>query len=69
MKTQMKKHNKLLASVIATTLAAAVGVPTTSWAQSAEATLRGKAAPSAKITAKNVANGSSRTTTASADGS
>ena len=44
MKTQMKKHNKLLASVIATTLAAAVGVPTTSWAQSAEATLRGKAA-------------------------
>ena len=62
------KHNKILASVIASTLAAAVGAPTAVWAQSAEATLRGKAAPSAKVTAKNVATGSVRSTTAAADG-
>ena len=62
------KQNKILASMIATTLAAAVGAPTATWAQSAEATLRGKAAPNAKVTAKNVANGAVRSTTASGDG-
>jgi outer membrane receptor protein involved in Fe transport len=62
------KQNKILASVIATTLAAAVGAPTASWAQSADATLRGKAPANARVTARNLATGSSRSTQASADG-
>jgi outer membrane receptor protein involved in Fe transport len=62
------KQNKLLASVIASTLAAAVAAPTASWAQSADATLRGKAPDNARVTARNVATGASRSTQAAADG-
>ena len=56
-------------SLIATAVAAALAGPTITWAQSADATLRGRAAPNAEITAKNVATGAMRRTKAGADGS
>lgn len=62
------RRNRILASVIATTLASSLGAPTVVWAQSAEATLRGKAAANAEVTAKNIATGAVRHTKAGADG-
>jgi outer membrane receptor protein involved in Fe transport len=53
---------------VAAAMAATLAAPTPVWAQSAEATLRGHAPPSATITARNVATGAVRETTASADG-
>ena len=43
--------------------------PSTGWAQSADATLRGKAPPEMQITAKNVATGALRHTNSATDGS
>ena len=60
-------RNKLLASLVAA--ASAASVPTMLWAQTADATLRGKAAPEMQITAKNVATGAIRHTNSAADGS
>jgi outer membrane receptor protein involved in Fe transport len=59
----------LLATAIASTLAATVAVPTVSWAQTAEATLRGKAPADSEVTARNVTTGATRRTKAGADGS
>ncbi len=69
MKAPLQLKKKLLASVIATTVVAIGAAPTTAWSQSAYATLRGKAPASAQVTAFNPATGTTRRTTASADGS
>ncbi|HEY2684002.1 MAG TPA: TonB-dependent receptor [Steroidobacteraceae bacterium] len=59
----------LLAAAIATALTTAVTAPRTSIAQSADATLKGRASAGAEVTARNVATGVTRRTTAGADGS
>lgn len=59
---------KLQRTIIATAIASILSAPTVSWAQTADATLRGKAASNAEITAKNVATGATRHTKAGADG-
>jgi outer membrane receptor protein involved in Fe transport len=69
MKAPLQLKKKLLASVIATTVVAIGAAPTTAWSQSAYATLRGKAPANAQVTAFNPATGTTRRTTASADGS
>lgn len=69
MKAPLQLKKKLLASVIATSVVAIGAAPTTAWTQSAYATLRGKAAPGATVTAFNPATGTTRRTTASGDGS
>src|ERR1700761_5510787 len=56
-------------AAIAATLAIAVVSPRTAWAQAAEATLRGKAAPNSEITVRNKATGLTRRTQSGADGS
>jgi outer membrane receptor protein involved in Fe transport len=69
MKTRHIYKKTLLAAAIATALAAGTGVPRVSWAQTADATLRGKAAANADVVAKNVATGATRRTKAAEDGS
>ncbi len=70
MKTSLHFKKKLLASLItASVVALAVGTPSMSIAASADATLRGHAAPSAVVTAKEIATGAVRRTKASSDGS
>ena len=59
----------LLARLIAATVTATAALPMVSYAQSADANLRGMAAPSSTVTAKNVATGYTRVTKAGADGS
>lgn len=61
-------HNKILATVIATTLAGAVGLPAAR-AQSVDATLQGAAPANKTITVRNKDTGLTRTTKASATGS
>jgi outer membrane receptor protein involved in Fe transport len=69
MRTHTPLRKKLLASLIrAAVVTAAIG-PAISWAQSADAGLRGKAPASAQVTAKNVATGLTRHTISAADGS
>ncbi len=64
----LRRH--LLACLIGGALAAgAVALPATSWAQSANARVRGTAPPDTEITAFNVATGVTRHTRSSADGS
>jgi len=48
---------------------ASVTVPGVVWAQTSEASLRGQAPPNATVTARNLATGAVRRTTAAADGS
>jgi outer membrane receptor protein involved in Fe transport len=55
--------------LIGAAIAAVLAAPTVSWAQSAEATLRGHAPANVDVTAKNVATGATRRTRAGADGS
>jgi len=62
-------RKKLLASLIRATIVSSLVVPAYVFAQSSDATLRGKAAPSMQITAKNVATGLRRTTNSAGDGS
>ena len=70
MKRSSRRQRTLVASFVASTLAAAAACgPTVVWAQTAEANLRGHASPGATITATNIATGASRRTTAGADGS
>src|ERR1700743_1233077 len=59
----------LLAAAIGTALATGAGMPTAVWAQTADATLRGKAAANTEVVARNVATGVTRRTKAGADGS
>jgi outer membrane receptor for ferrienterochelin and colicin len=68
MKASMHFKKKLLVSVIAAAVATAI-VPTAVMAQSANATLRGKATPGANVTVFNSSTGLTRHATASADGS
>jgi len=56
-------------SLIGAAIASILATPTVTWAQSADATLRGNAPASADVTAKNVATGVTRRTKAGADGS
>lgn len=69
----MNKHlpsrKKLLASLITAGFASAAMLPTISWAQTANATLQGKAPAGVQITARNVATGAVRVTTSSGNGS
>src|SRR5258706_13493504 len=60
---------RLLASLITVAVAGTALAPGISWAQTADATLRGKAAPDMQITAKNMATGVVRHTNSAADGS
>src|SRR3984957_5201449 len=59
----------LLAAAIGAALATGAGMPTTVWAQTADATLRGRAAANTEVVAKNIATGVTRRTKAGADGS
>ncbi len=63
-----KLVRSLLATSIAAALASGVSVPTRSWAQSAEATLRGKTTADTEVTAKNVETGAVRRTKSGSDG-
>ena len=56
-------------SLIGAAVAAALAIPGVTWAQSAEATLRGNAPANVDVTAKNVATGATRRTRSGADGS
>ena len=55
-------------SLIGAAVAAVLAAPSVTWAQSADATLRGKAPATADVTAKNVATGAVRRTKSSTDG-
>lgn len=68
MKASMHLKKKLLVSVIAAAVATAIA-PTMVMAQSANATLRGKATPGANVTVFNPQTGLTRHATAGADGS
>lgn len=69
MSKRLSTRKKLLASLITATIATAAFGPTIAWAQSADATLRGKAPANSEITAKDVSTGATRRTKAAADGS
>ena len=69
MNTRLVHRKTLLAAAIAAALATGAGLPSVGWAQSAEATLRGKAAANADVVARNVATGVTRRTKAADDGS
>ncbi|MEP7187194.1 MAG: TonB-dependent receptor [Rhodanobacter sp.] len=65
--TKFKK--KLLASLITASVMTLATAPSASWAQSAYATLRGKAPPNTQVTAFNPLTGSTRHAQSAADGS
>jgi outer membrane receptor protein involved in Fe transport len=69
MKNGLSYKKTLLAAAIAATLATGAGMPKVGWAQTADATLRGKAAANTEVIAKNIATGVTRRTKATADGS
>src|SRR5438105_11349601 len=68
MKKQAQGHRSRIASFVASALASAAAGPSVTWAQTADATLIGKTAPNAEVTARNVATGATRHTKASAEG-
>src|SRR4051812_1869568 len=55
--------------LLLTLLPVLAGLPRTGWSQAVEAALRGQAAPSSQVTARNTATGLTRRTQAAADGS
>ncbi|HET7063500.1 MAG TPA: TonB-dependent receptor [Rudaea sp.] len=69
MKKQYRLRKRLLTSLISAAVATSAAGPTISWAQTADATLRGKAAANSEVTAKNIATGAVRRTKAADDGS
>src|ERR1700676_1438765 len=69
MKTRLSYKKTLLAAAIAAALATGAGVPSVSWAQTADATLRGNTAANAEVVARNIATGVTRRTKAAEDGS
>jgi outer membrane receptor protein involved in Fe transport len=69
MKTRPNYRKIIFAAAIAATLAGSAGMPRMSWAQTADATLRGKTAANAEVVARNVATGVTRRTKAAEDGS
>ncbi len=68
MKKRMRNRKQLYGPLIAGGLAATLAVPNVSWSQSVDATLQGKAAANAEVTARNVATGITRHTKADAGG-
>lgn len=68
MKAVSQYKKLMLARLIAVSITATAALPTISFAQSSDATLRGTAAANTTVTAKNVATGYSRVTTSGADG-
>src|SRR5580692_1853539 len=58
----------LVAAAIGAALATGAAMPTAVWAQTAEATLRGKAAADSEVVARNVATGATRRTKTGPDG-
>jgi hypothetical protein len=69
MKRRLDSRKLFCRSLIATAVATALAGPTITWAQTADASLRGKAPADSEITAKNVATGAVRHTKAGASGS
>ena len=69
MRIRNSYQKTLLAAAIAATLATGAGMPTCVHAQTADATLRGKAPAGTDVVAKNLATGVTRRTKAAADGS
>ncbi len=69
MKKQYRLRKRLLTSLISAAVATSAAGPTILWAQTADATLRGKAAANSEVTAKNTATGAVRRTKAADDGS
>jgi outer membrane receptor protein involved in Fe transport len=69
MENRLRFRKNLLAGLIATSIMAVAAAPTISWAQTANATLRGKGPANAQVTARNVATGAIRRTQTGADGS
>ena len=69
MKTSTHFKKNLLAGLIGASIVSLAAMPGTSFAQSAYATLRGKAPPDTHITATNPATGSARQTLSASDGS
>ena len=69
MKTSTHFKKNLLAGLIGASIVSLAAMPGTSFAQSAYATLRGKAPPDTQITATNPATGSARQTLSASDGS
>ena len=69
MNTRLVHRKTLLAAAIAAALATGAGVPGVGWAQTADATLRGRAAANADVVAKNITTGVTRRTKAAEDGS
>src|SRR5258706_8304705 len=67
-KRYRNSKKKVYGSVFATALASTAFVPSIVWSQTADATLRGTAAANSQITAKNIATGATRRTTAGAHG-
>ena len=68
MSKRLHCKKKLIASFIATTLASTAGVPSIGWAQTAEASLRGRAPTGSEVTARNLETGLTRHTKTDADG-
>jgi outer membrane receptor protein involved in Fe transport len=64
-----KIMQRLPRSILGAAIAAILAAPTVTLAQSADATLRGKAPADSDVTAKNVATGATRRTKAGSDGS
>jgi outer membrane receptor protein involved in Fe transport len=58
----------LFGTLLAGGIASTVAIPNLGWAQTAEATVRGKAPANAEVTARNVATGAARRTKADASG-
>src|SRR5258706_12930634 len=67
-KRYRNSKKKVYGSVFATALASTAFVPSIVWSQTADATLRGTAAANSQITAKYIATGATRRTTAGGDG-
>ncbi len=68
MRARIPIRKRLLVAMISATLASTAVAPAISWAQTADATLRGKAPAGSEVTAKNLATGIVRHTKAGDDG-
>jgi outer membrane receptor protein involved in Fe transport len=69
MRTRDRYKKTLLAAAIGAALATGAGMPTAVRAQTADATLRGRAAANTEVVVKNIATGATRRTKANEEGS
>src|SRR5258706_2945288 len=69
MRTRDRYKKTILAAASGAALATGAGMPTAVWAQTADATLRGKAAANTEVVVKNIATGVTRRTKANEEGS